>query len=462
MIKTIMILTKKTAAALLAIALMLSLWSPAYGTTEKPEITGQSAILIDATTGKILFEKNSHDQHFPASTTKIMTAILALENLKLTDKVEIDAETPFTEGSRIYLLEGENVTVEEVMYGMMLESANDAADAFAKQISGSVEKFAKLMNEKATELGAINTNFVNPHGLHDDAHLTTAYDLAMIAKYAMTNETFRHYVSTYQYTMEATNLQDTRYFHNTNRLLYDNAHKVNVNGEIRGCKYEGITGIKTGYTGRAGGCLVAGAKRGSTELIAVTMATTEMGRFQDCIALLDYGFANYKTVSALKSGEDLGTIQVSRGSVNQVKVILPEKVDATLPAEASRGLLRTEVKLFDSIEAPVEPGQKAGTVKLFAGDELIGEYSAVTAEQVDRGGWMSAAGINDNTADRITNIILIASVVILLLLIAYVLIKRQQIKVRRIRRMQREAKYRLMKEQEKSRWEQEYWSSRFR
>ncbi len=451
---------KRAISVLLTISVFLGSACFADGIPAKPELIGQSAILIDAATGKILFEKNSHDKHFPASTTKIMTAILTLESLQLTDKLVIDAETPFTEGSRIYLLEGEDVTVEEVMYGMMLESANDAAVAFAKNISGSVEEFAKLMNRKAAELGALDTNFVNPNGLHDDAHVSTAYDLAMIARYAMKNEDFRHYVTTYQYTMEATNLQDTRYLYNTNRMLYDNQHKVTVNGELRVCKYEGVTGIKTGYTGRAGGCLVAGAKRGATELIAVTLASTDMGRFQDCIAMLDYGFANYKTVNALESGKNLGTISVSRGSVKRVKVILPEGVDATLPAEASENVLRTEVELYDSVEAPVMSGQKAGNVKLYAGDELIGEYDAVTAEQVDRGGWMSIVGIADSTAEKIKNIALIVAAALLLLLIIYIMVKRHQLKVKRIRRQQREEKYRLLKEQEKARWEQEYWNRR--
>lgn len=432
-----------------------------YATSRELDLIGKSAILIDATTGEILYEKNIHDQHYPASTTKIMTAILTLENLELTEKLVIDEEASFTGGSRIYLLEGEDVTVEEVMYGMMLESANDAAVAFAKNIAGSVEAFAKQMNEKAAELGALNTNFVNPHGLHDDAHVSTAYDLAMIARYAMKNEIFRHYVSTYQYTMEATNLQDTRYFYNTNRMLYDNIHTVTVNGQVRGCKYDGITGIKTGYTGRAGGCLVAGAKRGDTELIAVTLASTDMGRFQDCITLLDYGFENYKTVNVLEPGKDLGTVPVHRGSVKRVKVILPDEVNATLPAEASDSLLRTEVELFDSVEAPVQQGQKAGIVKLYVGDELIGEYDAVTAETVDRGGWLSIVGIEDSTAETIRNLVLAAVVVLLLLLILYILVKRHQVKVRWLKRQQRQEKYRRLKEQEMARWDDRYGSNRY-
>lgn len=422
-------------------------------------IIGESAILMDAASGKILYEKNIHQQHYPASTTKIMTAILALENLKLQDTVDIDAETPFTGGSRIYLLEGEEVTVEEVLYGLMLESANDAAVALAKNIKGSVEEFATLMNEKAADLGAKNTHFVNPNGLHDPDHLSTAYDLAVMARYAMKNGTFRDYVSTYQYTMEATNLQETRYLYNTNRLLYDSVNKVMVDGVLRPFKYDGITGIKTGYTPDAGGCLVASAKRGDTELIAVSMESTDDGRFADCIALLDYGFENYRTVGALSQGDDLGTIQVKRGSVRNVTVTAGEDIYATLPVSASSELIRKEVDLYDKLEAPVEKGDKAGVVKIFLGDELIGEYDAVAVTAIEKGGLLSYVGIDDKTAGIIHKIIfsILAILALLcLLLTLYILVKRQQIKRRRIMRMKKKESERRMQEHERLVWEELY------
>src|SRR5690554_2691538 len=206
---------------LLILCIVLSSVTFSFGADKTLDLTGQSAILIDATTGEILYEYNSHVLHYPASTTKIMTGILALENLDLSDYADIDEEASFTGGSRIYLLEGEEITVEELLYALFLESANDAAVALAKKISGTVESFARLMNRKAKELGAKNTNFVNPHGLHEDEHVSTAYDLALIARYAMENQLFRDFVSTYQYTIEETNLQETRYLYNTNRMLYD-------------------------------------------------------------------------------------------------------------------------------------------------------------------------------------------------------------------------------------------------
>ena len=423
-------------------------------------LVGQSVILIDASTGKVLYEKNSHDQHFPASTTKMMTAILALENLELSDQVPIDEEVAFTEGSRIYLLEGEEVTVKELLYGLLLESANDAAVAMAKKISGSTAEFAKLMNEKAKEYGALNTNFVNPNGLHEEAHVSTAYDLAMIAKYAMKNESFREYVSTYQHTMPATNMQETRYFYSTNRLLYDTVHKVSVNGVERTCKYDGITGIKTGYTPEAGGCLVASAKRGDPELIAVSVASTDMDRFGDCIALLDYGFANYKTVLALNEGSDLGTIDVKRGAISRVGVATKENAYATLPVEASKTVVRTEVVLKDSLKAPIKKGQKTGIVKVFAGNEQVGEYDVVATADVKKGGPLSLIGISDATAKMMLIVFLGIVFLLIVSLVVYIMIKRRQLRMKRMKRQKEREILISQRKQDRARCEEEYFGQR--
>jgi D-alanyl-D-alanine carboxypeptidase (penicillin-binding protein 5/6) len=445
---------------LLILCIVLSSVTFSFGTDKTLQLTGQSAILIDATTGEVLYEHNSHIPHYPASTTKVMTGILALENLNLSDYVDIDEEASFTGGSRIYLLEGEEITVEELLYALFLESANDAAVALAKKMSGTVESFARLMNKKAKELGAKNTNFVNPHGLHEDEHVSTAYDLALIARYAMENQLFRDFVSTYQYTIEETNLQETRYLYNTNRMLYDTVNKVMINGQTRVCKYDDVTGIKTGYTSKAGGCLVAGARRGDTELIAVTMASTDMGRFADCIMLLDYGFDNFKTVNSMQAGEDLGIVSVKRGADNSVAVAIAEPVFVTLPIEASENLIRSEVELYDSLIAPVEKGQKAGVVKIYAGDELLAEYDAVAVEQIEEGGILSIFGITDETAKKIYKYVIATLIMIFLLLIIYIMIKRRQIKKRRLARQREREKLRRLKEREKELWEQEYWRTR--
>ncbi|MBR0597436.1 D-alanyl-D-alanine carboxypeptidase family protein [Sinanaerobacter chloroacetimidivorans] len=412
-----------------------------FGAGTPPDLVAETAVLIDASTGQILYDKNMNDQRYPASTTKVMTALLALENLDLSKTVTIDAETPYTEGSRIYLLEGEQVTVEQLLNAMMTESANDAAVALGKEIAGTIPDFAKMMNEKAKKLGAKNTNFVNPNGLHDDAHVTTAYDLAMIAQEAMKNEKFRELVLTYRYIIPATNKQDIRYLYNTNRLIYDERTKVSANGVLRPAKYEGATGIKTGYTSHAGGCLIAGAKRGETELISVVMKSTDSGRFGDSIALLDYGFENYKSAKAIDAGTDLGQINVSRGSVRQVGVVAAQDGYVTLPIEASAELIKTKVLLDEKVKAPVTKGQKVGVVEIYEGDSLISKVDAIAAGEIPEGGILSIVGIPDDTAQKIEIGFAIALIVFLLLSSSYILLRRRQMKRRRKRRLERELKY---------------------
>ena len=412
-----------------------------FGATEPPAIMAETGIVIDAKTGQVLYDKNMNEQREPASTTKVITALLALENLELDKTVTIDAETPFTEGSRVYLLEGEQVTVEQLMYALLLESANDAAVALAKEISGSIPAFAVKMNQKAKELGAKNTNFVNPNGLHVEGHLTTAYDLAMIAREAMKNEEFRKLVLTYRYIIPATNKQDTRYLYNTNRLIYDNKTKVMVNGVMRAAKYDGATGIKTGYTSDAGGCLIAGAKRGDTELIAVVMKSTDEGRFGDAIALLDYGFANYKSIKVMEADTILGEIPIKHGSIKKVQVIAKEEAYATLPSEASKSMVKTKIKLDENVQAPVAKGQKVGVVELYEGDQLIGTVDAVTEQGIPKGGVLSIIGISDDAAKVIERIAAAVLILIILLFAAYVTLKRRQIRRRKLRRQERMFRY---------------------
>lgn len=405
--------------------------------SEPPGIVGETAILIDASSGEVLYEKNMDQQMYPASTTKMITALLALENLDLNKTVTIDAETPFTEGSRIYLLEGEKVTVEQLLNALLTESANDAAVALGIEIAGSIPAFAEMMNKKAVELGAKNTNFVNPNGLHEPEHVSTAYDLAMIARAAMKNDKFRELVTTYKFIIPATNMQETRYLYNTNRLLYDELTKVNANGVIRPAKYEGVTGIKTGYTSHAGGCLVAGAKRGNTELISVVLKSTDPGRFGDSIALLDYGFANYKSALAIEAGTALGEIKVNRGAVREVGVVAAEAAFATLPIEASAELVKTKVILEEKVRAPISLGQKVGVVEIYEGDELIGKVDAIANGEIEAGGILSIVGITNAAAKTIEMIFTVVIGLFIVLMIAYVLIKRRQVKMRKMRRQQR-------------------------
>ena len=446
----------KKLIAIIMTALVIIQAAPnvAYAASDPPTIQAETGVVIDVKTGQVLYDKNMNEQRYPASTTKVITAILALENLDLNKVVTIDAETPFTGGSRIYLLEGEQITVEQLLYALLLESANDAAVALGKEIAGDIPSFAEMMNKKAAELGAKNTHFVNPNGLHDDAHVTTAYDLATIAREAMKNEKFRELVTTYRYVIPATNKQDTRYLYNTDRLIYDEKTKVPVNGVMRVAKYEGATGIKTGYTPEAGGCLIAGAIRGDTELISVVMKSTDAGRFGDAIALLDYAFDNYKSVKAMDADTILGEIPVDRGSVNKVEVVAATTAFATLPAEASNSLLNTKIKLDEKVRAPVSQGQKVGKVEIYEGDMLVGTVDAIATSEIPEGGVLSIIGITDERAKTIEMAFTSVIILIILLFAAYVALKRRQIKRRKQRRQERAVRY--QNQDNRQRYD-EYW-----
>lgn len=251
-------------------------------------INGKSAILIDATTGTVLYQKNPDDRHFPASITKIATGIFAIENGNPNDIVTVSKKARNVEGTRVYLAEGEKVTLEKLEYGLLMNSGNDAAIAIAEHMEGSTEKFGEKLTAFIKEkTGVHHTNFTNPHGLHDENHYTTAADMAKIAQYAMRNPIFRKIVG-------------------TKRLKWEGAEwkTVIVNHNKMLTNYEGATGIKNGFTDQAHSTLVASAKRGNTELIAVTLMADHSGAtYKDVTKMLDYGFAHYETRQISAKGD---------------------------------------------------------------------------------------------------------------------------------------------------------------
>jgi D-alanyl-D-alanine carboxypeptidase (penicillin-binding protein 5/6) len=410
-----------------------------FALTKTPKIEAASGVIIDSKTGLVIFDKNKDEKLEPASTTKVMTALLALENLDLKQIVTIDEETSFTEGSRIYLLEGEKITVEDLLYALLLESANDSAVALAKAVSGSTREFAKLMNDRAKEIGANNTNFVNPNGLHVGGHYTTAYDLALIAQEAMRNTEFRMFISTYKHTISETNKQPVRYLYNTNRLIYDEKTIVDADGVLRPAKYDGAIGIKTGFTTEAGGCLVSGAERDGSEFIAVVLKSTDSGRFGDSIALLDYAFANYKTIVVVEEGTDLGTIKVKNGALNKVSLITEENGGVTLPKEASEAIVSKKIIIPESVKAPVKEGQIIGTIEIYEGDVLRSKVSVLATESIEKGTFLSVFGIEDKPAIKIILALKVIGKIlgiIILLMLGYILYKKNQIKRKRKKRKQ--------------------------
>ncbi|MCM1049306.1 MAG: D-alanyl-D-alanine carboxypeptidase [Clostridiales bacterium] len=258
-----------------------------------PEIGAQAAILMDANTGVILYAKNIHERLYPASTTKIMTALLAIENGSLDDIVTFSREAVFSvpgDGSNMGMDAGETIPLEECLYGILVASANEVANAVAEHISGSIDEFVNLMNERAAELGCTDTHFVNTNGLHDDDHYTSAYDLALIATQFFQNEMLCKISSTSQYHFEATETQPDDFYKN-------NKHKL-VTGEIA---YDGIIGGKTGYTDTSRQTLVSCAEQNGMKLICVILKEESPAQFTDTVELFNYGFQNFQILNIAES-----------------------------------------------------------------------------------------------------------------------------------------------------------------
>jgi len=337
--------------------------------TENLNIYSPAALLMDARTGKILYEKNIDEVRYPASTTKMMTAILALEHCSLDEVATVSYDAIFTVPSgyaNANLQLGEQLTIEQLLKVLLIPSANDAANVIAEHIAGSISSFANMMNSKAVEIGCTNTHFVNPSGIHNDEHTSTARDLALIAKYAMQNSTFRNLVKQTYYNLPATNKYETtdRVFKTTNDLL-----RVNNYDRADNYYYKNAIGIKTGYTSAAKNCIVAGAERDGLEFIAVILGAqqTEAGlseRYLDCKTLFDYGFDTYAERKLYDKDSIFKEITISNGTkeTKNLNLVLEGELSVLIKqADYEKELLPT-VELKEDLKAPIMQGDVVGTV----------------------------------------------------------------------------------------------------
>lgn len=338
-----------------------------------PDIVGEAAILINNTNGQVLYEKNAHQRMYPASTTKTLTAIIALENSTLSEKVTISKEACNVEGSAIGLQEGETIPMEDLLYALMLSSGNDAAIAIAQHIGGSVEHFVDLMNQKAAHLGATNSHFNNPNGLPDAEHYSTAYDLALISNYAMQNLEFRKIVSTEDNKIQRDHPEAQTNLSNHNKLLR---------------RYEGAIGIKTGYTTAAGQCLIAAAKRDNRELIAVVLASVGTGIWDDTGILLDYGFDEFKSASIIDTAQYVLDASVKHGESDTVPIITSRSFTYDFPRDMAQEL-KQEIVLNEPISAPIQANTKLGELVFFSAEQEIGRVDLISQLEVEEKRWFS-------------------------------------------------------------------------
>lgn len=352
-------------ACLAAILLSTTVFSAAAAS---PGITGEAAVLIDSKNGQLLLEKNAAVRVYPASTTKIMTAIIALESGRVGEMVVIPKEASDVEGSAIGLREGEQILLEDLIYALMLNSGNDSAVAIACHLGGSVTGFVQLMNKKSAELGAVNTHFNNPNGLPDPNHYSTARDMALITRYAMQNPEFREIVATKIRTITRSDPNAQTYLENHNKLLWD---------------YQGAIGVKTGYTEEARQCLVSAAVRQGRELIAVVMKSEGTDIWTDSTKLFDYGFDEFRQADLVESGKYVTDVPVKYGVAKTVHAQTASSLAYDFPRDV-QPQMRQEIILHDNIVAPVQAGKKLGEIAFFAGGQELGRVDLVSQQEVQR------------------------------------------------------------------------------
>ncbi len=375
----------RVAALMLVVLTLLGNTGIAYA--QKPQITAEAAILIDAQTGNVLFEKNAEKKMYPASTTKIMTALVAIDAIA---NEEISLAQPLTlsdaayksldpDGSSIALKVGEAMTLEGLLQGLLIASGNDAAVAIAEGIAGSTEQFVARMNEKAAALGLKDTQFVNPHGLHDSEHFTTAHDMALLAREAMKNDIFKKIVECAHIYLPATNMSEQRYFINTNNLVSRMRYPYYF--------YDKATGIKTGSTDQAGYCLVSSAEDSGKSVIAVVFNAEDISvSHNESKAILEHGLTDFTLKTLAKRDDIFGEVKVKQAADGSDHILLSaaENLDALFPNGGDLEKLEVECEIPEKVYAPISAGQTIGTARFIYEGKEIGSVALCSTVEIKR------------------------------------------------------------------------------
>ena len=364
---------RRAAHLLAAAALAVALKPAAAGAADLP-VTSRAALLMEKTTGQVLFAQNEHEALEPASVTKVMTLLLTMEaidsgTISYDDVVTVSAYAAGMGGSQVFLAEGEQITVEELVKAVCVASGNDAAAALAEQVAGTAELFVEKMNRRAAELGMNDTHFVNCTGLTAEGHVTSAYDIALMSRELILHHPdIRRFTTIWMDTIRGGTFQ----LANTNKLIRF---------------YDGATGLKTGYTASAGYCISATAERDGMELIAVIMKAPDKDtRSSDAKALLSYGFAAY-TLAPAAPEEPLPPVPVAMGTQDAVQPVLETPEATVLLEKAAAGGLTREVRLEPSVAAPVTEGQVLGELTLKSGGDTVLTVPLTAGEDVARRSW---------------------------------------------------------------------------
>jgi D-alanyl-D-alanine carboxypeptidase (penicillin-binding protein 5/6) len=344
----------------------------------KLDLVSKSAILMDKGTGKVLYEKNANEKLPPASVTKVMTMLLISEaidggKLKLTDKVQVSEKAASMGGSQIFLEAGEIQTVDSMLKGIAVSSANDACVAMAEQIGGSVDGFVEMMNARAKELGMKNTNFVNTNGLPVENHYTSANDIALMSRELLKHDVIHKYLTTWMDKVVVGKKKAEVGLANTNKLIRH---------------YQGATGVKTGFTSEAKYCVSASAKRGNTELIAVVLAApSSTERNKDAASLLDYGFANYESIKIADKGSNVGKVNVDKADTEAVKLVVKDDLTALIKKGESKNF-KKYIAVKKKPALPIKAGTVLGKLVIKKGNEVVGNVDLINVKDVNKASYV--------------------------------------------------------------------------
>lgn len=337
---------------------------PSLAQSPAPNVSARAAILVDCATGQVLYEKDADRRLPPASTTKIMTSILLLENTRPDDVIVADEKTALTEETSIHLKPGERISAHDVLYALLLRSANDACVAVGHHIAGSDAKFVEMMNAKAREIGATSTTFNNPNGLPDPKHLTTARDLALIARYATQYPDFNAATRTKSYLMNSRTYKDDLRLRSKTRLLW---------------AYDGADGVKTGWTTQAGNCLVGSATRGGWRLLTVVLNSPDTTG--ETARLLNYGFGNFHRVPVIAGSQRIGQVGVNGGAARSVQALAKQEVQVVVANRASATpAVQTKLR---TLKAPVRVGAPVGVAEVSLNGRVVASTPLLAAASVE-------------------------------------------------------------------------------
>ncbi len=368
---------KKSLNISLYILIIISLLLPitnVYAEEQPFDIDAKSALLMDAGTGKILYEKNIHEKLAPASITKIMTMLLVMEAIEdgrttLNDKIVVSERASGMGGTQLYIEPGEVRTVEELMKGVAIRSANDASVSLGEHIAGTEELFVKQMNDRAKELGMKNTKFMNTNGLDAEGHLTTAHDIALMSRELIKYKGVQKWLKTWMDTVVVGKKKSVQSLVNTNRLIRF---------------YKGANGIKTGYTSKSKHCLSASATRGNSTFIAVVMAAPSSPiRFSEAAKLLDYGFANYDTIKVAKKDDIVGNIKLNKGKKTQMNVFAKDDLNVLIK-KGKDADVQKEMILPPFVDAPISKHDKIGEIIATLDGKEVGKTNIVSGEDISK------------------------------------------------------------------------------